>query len=185
MRIPLLSVVLVGLLLSQLPPADEWSKADSRTQRLVPSAFQNLPPAVRAELERRGCTIPQTYLNRTPHNVIRGEFSRAGQIDWAALCSHERVSSIVVFRGGDPKDVAEIAVRPDADFLQTVTADQIGFSRAISAASPEYIREHHRRYGGPTPPSLPHAGINDAFVGKGSSVWYWHEGRWLPLTGAD
>jgi hypothetical protein len=124
-----------------------------------------------------------TQRHRAHKNAQR--FSRTGQIDWAALCSHERDSSIVVFRGGDPKDVAEIAVRPEADFLQTVTGDQIGFSRAISAASPEYIRELYRRYGGPTPPSLTHAGINDAFVGKGSIVWYWHEGRWLQLTGAD
>jgi hypothetical protein len=30
-----------------------------------------------------------------------------------------------------------------------------------------------------------HAGINDVFVGKASVVWYWHQGKWLELTGAN
>jgi hypothetical protein len=180
---PFLSLALVVSLLSQLPTADEWSKADTQTTRLLPSAFRDLPLAVRADLERRGCTIPQTYATRAPHNVVRGEFSGPGQIDWAVLCSRKRASAIVVFRNGDTKDVAEIAERPDADSLQDIGSARIGFSREISVASQNYIREHQN--GGPEPRPLTHAGINDAFLEKASIVWYWHQGQWLKLLGAD
>jgi hypothetical protein len=86
---------------------------------------------------------------------------------------------------GFAKAVSQLAARPDADFLQVVAPGEIGFSRAIAVASPDFIREHHERYGGTTPPPLIHAGINDAFVEKASVVWYRHQGKWLQLTGAD
>jgi hypothetical protein len=47
------------------------------------------------------------------------------------------------------------------------------------------IRQHHEPFGGMKPPPLTHAGINDAFVGKASVVWYWPEGKWRELTGAN
>ncbi len=92
---------------------------------------------------------------------------------------------MLVFWNGRPTQAAELARRADADFLQGVGPQTIGFSRRITVATREYIRERHRRYGGPTPPPLTHEGINDAFVGKASVVWYLYGGRWLRLTGAD
>ena len=182
-------VVLVALavawLAAQVPSPEAWSQADTATRRLPPSEFSALPNAVRTELDRRGCTIPQVYTGGRPHNVVRGAFRRAGQVDVAVLCSRARTSAILVFWDGDPRHIEEIAVKPDADFLQMIALDRIGFSRAIGVASPDYIRERSRQYGGPQPPSLAHDGINDAFVEKASVVWYWHEGRWLRLTGAD
>jgi hypothetical protein len=69
--------------------------------------------------------------------------------------------------------------------LQVVNAGEIGFSRAIGIASAKYIRDHHQQFGGPKPPPLTHDGIDDAFVGKASTVWYWYRGKWLQLQGAD
>ena len=106
-------------------------------------------------------------------------------MDWAVLCSRERVSTILVFLGGDPRHVSEIATRPDAEFLQVVAPGRIGFSRAISVASADSIRERHRRDSDSQPPSLTHAGIDDAFVEKASVVWYRHQGKWLQLAGTD
>jgi len=96
------------------------------------------------------------------------------------------VSSILVFRGGSPAAVAELAREPDLTYLQVVdVGDVVGYSRALGVADAKYIREHHRQYGGPKPPRLDHDGINDIFIEKGSVVWYWSNGRWLQLTGAD
>jgi len=117
--------------------------------------------------------------------VIRGSFIRAGQVDWAALCSRELTSAILVFRNGNPGAVEELARRADADFLQGIGANQIGFSRAISVASAGFIQQHHGWYGGAVPPPLRHVGINDAFVERASVVWYWHRGKWLQLTGSN
>ncbi|MGH9159190.1 MAG: hypothetical protein ACRD2X_04305 [Vicinamibacteraceae bacterium] len=169
-----------------LPP-QEWDRADLATVRLLPSTFAHLPGKVRVELERRGCTIPQTFLGGSPHNVVRGRFTAHEQLDWAILCSVNRSSSILVFRGGSPSEVAEIATSPDAAYLQVISElAEIGFSRAIGTVDAKYIREHHQEYGGPEPPTvLDHEGIDDAFAEKASVVWYWHHGRWLRLTGAD
>ena len=184
-RMVVLVAIAAAWLATQVPSPEAWSQADTATRRLPPSEFSTLPNAVRTELDRRGCTIPQVYTGGRPHNVVRGAFRRAGQVDVAVLCSRARTSAILVFRAGDPHDIEEIAARPDADFLQVIAPGRIGFSRAIGVASPDYIRERSRQYGGPLPPSLAHDGINDAFVEKASVVWYWHEGRWLQLTGAD
>jgi hypothetical protein len=73
--------------------------------------------------------------------VIRGSFIRAGQFDWAALCSRERTSAILIFRNGNPGAIMELARRADADFLQGIGANKMGFSRAISVASAGFMRQ--------------------------------------------
>jgi hypothetical protein len=186
MRLNLLVALLVMMAgTSQLPSPEAWAEADRATRRLDPSEFADLPRTLQAELRRRGCGIPQPFTNGPRQNVIRGSFTQADQVDWAVLCSRRLSSAILVFRNGDSGAAAELARRPDADFLQVVEPNRIGFSRALGVASAEYIREHHARYGGPEPPALTHAGINDVFVEKGSVVWYWHQGKWLQLTGAN
>jgi hypothetical protein len=90
-----------------------------------------------------------------------------------------------VFWSGDPDDVAEIAAQADSELLQVVAPTRIGFSRAIAVARPEYIREQQRRHGGALLPAVTHDGIEDLFVKKASSVWYWQDGQWFRLTGAD
>lgn len=186
-----LSLVLVvqGSQGQYLPTLSEFEQADEETVRLSPEAFADLLPAVQEELTARGCTIPQAF-HKDPgkSNVVRGYFTQADQTDIAVLCSRERVSSILVFRGGSVQDVAELAPAPDADYLQGTGDGEIGFSRALGVASPEYIRscyEAFKGYGVPEPPPLDHEGIDDYFVGKASKVWYWYEEEWLRLAGVD
>jgi hypothetical protein len=164
----------------------DWGLADATTVRLKPAAFVDLSPQVRQSLERRGCVVPQSYSNKTPHNVVRGRFTSRTELDIAVLCSRNRVSSIFVFRGGSTAAVVELARRPDADFLQVVgSGGLVGYSRALATADPKYIREHQRGQGGSAVPPPDHDGINDIFVEKASVVWYWSGERWLQLSGAD
>jgi hypothetical protein len=44
---------------------------------------------------------------------------------------------------------------------------------------------HFNAYGGPKPPPIDHEGIDDAFIEKAPVTWYFHNGAWLRLTGAD
>ena len=165
---------------------DGWAAADAAVVRLRPSAFARLPAGVVKALERRGCTIPQTYTSREPHNVISGEFARRGQTDWAALCSRDGRSSILVFWRGSAESVSEVGKAPDRTFLQTVTeGGRVAYSRAIEPVGKEYILSHYQSYGGRKPPRIDHQGINDAYVEKASTVLYYHRGRWLKLQGAD
>ncbi len=160
-------------------------EADLQVTRLPPSAFPELPRSIRRELERRGCTIPHVWADEKPQNVIKGEFTRKGQTDWAVLCSLNRVSTILIFRNASEQHPSELARESDIDKLQGVGGDAIGYSRAISPVGQQFILDHYRVYGGPKPPTIDHQGINDAFVEKASVVHYFHAGKWLQLTGAD
>jgi hypothetical protein len=186
-----LIVLLAVLQAGQKPPApDEWAAAERAIVRLPPSAFKTLPPEVRADLERRQCTIPQPDQELDeppPYNVITGRFTSARSSDIAVLCSKDGASAILVYRGRSTADVAELASSKDSGWLQTGgPKKRIEFSRAIGVATPARIRQSHRNWGGPTPPSpLDHDGIDDVFVNKASIIRYWFGGRWLELSGSD
>lgn len=184
--VKLLTVLFFGLVASWSTAQDKWAVADSATLRLPPTAFSQLPGSVVQYLQRRGCTVPQTYLSGEPHNVIRGEFERGGQSDWAVLCSRNGESAILVFWRGSIKSVSEVAKAPDSSFLQTITeGGKVGFSRMIEAVDRDYILKHYEAYGGPEPPPIGHQGISDAFVEKASVVRYYYRRRWLELQGSD
>ena len=163
----------------------QFDEAERRIVRLQPTAFPDLPRNVVRELKRRDCTIPQGPFTKRAHNVIRGEFAEPGQTDWAVLCSVKGVSTILVFWNGSEKNPAEIAAMEDRNFLQGITADEIGYSRGIRAAGKDFIMRHYAAYGGPKPPPIDHQGIDDAFIEKASVTWYFYRGEWLRLTGAD
>ncbi len=163
-----------------------WAAAERAILRLSPSRFPQLPPAVREELERRRCTIPQTYFPGPPHNVIAGAFAQPGQRDWAVVCSVNGRSTILVFWAGWLKTPpAELAPIDDSHFLQTIGEDKIGYSRAIDRVDPAWIRVYAKEYGGPLPKRLDHDGINEAFLEKASHVHYHEDGEWQELAGYD
>ena len=120
---------------AQLPDDQKrkFDEAERRIVRLPPTAFRKLPPFAAHELQRRGCAIPQTPFTRTPHNVIHGDFAKSGQGNWAVLCSVKGVSTILVFWKGSSKNPAEIAALEDRFYLQGISLDHVGYSRAISA----------------------------------------------------
>lgn len=162
----------------------ERTVPSSHLVRLPPDAFTDLPADVIANLERRGCTIPQVWIQAERSNVVRGRFTSSDQTDIAVLCSVDCVSSILVFRGSSTSDIVKLDPTPDRFYLES-TGDGIGFSRMIGVATPEFIRDRYEAYGGREPPPLDHDGIDDALVEKSSRVWYWYEGEWIRLTGSD
>ena len=163
--------------------------ATARPQQITslsPDAFPEVPAAVRSELQRRGCGVPTSYSSRRPENVVRGSFFRQGQIDVAVLCVQGDTSVILVFRGSGTSQIDELERRPNATYFQTIdAAGRTRFSRAMAVASPAQIRTQQARYGGPLPKLLDHDGIDDVYVEKGSTIWYWQDGKWLALTGSD
>lgn len=172
---------------SQVPAKlkQKLDDADRRIVRLPPAAFPELPRHLVTELDRRGCSIPQEAFTKKSHNVIKGEFARPGETDWAVLCSVKGLSTILVFWNGSKKNPAAIAAREDRNFLQGITPDEIGYSRGITPVGKNFIMRHYDAYGGPRPPPIDHQGIDDAFVEKASVTWYFHAGKWSQLTGSD
>ena len=185
------AIVAISVLLGMrfaLPLQRDFEKANAETVRLKPADLPELPAAVRVDLEQRGCTVPQPFVRRGgPANVIRGRFMSATPTDVAVLCSRGRRSAILVYRDGAAPAAAELEPLPDATFLQVVdAAGGIGFSRGLSTGTPDHIRRHAVRGPVSSPRlAIDHDGIEDAFVEKASSIWYWSDGQWSRLPGAD
>jgi hypothetical protein len=151
--------------------------------RLPPAAFPQLSGDVRAELEKRGCLVPQTVRAKQPENVISGHYRDAGTTDWAAVCSRDGYSSILVFWKGSAQSVEEIGRRKDTDdLLASSSKENLGYARFISSASPERIqRKKHNKQLGP----FNHEGIEDGLLEKGSLIHYFRGGEWVELEGRD
>jgi hypothetical protein len=163
----------------------DWLRADEQTVRLKPSAFRNLPSAVRDELEHRGCAIPQPFGVNQLRNVVSGSFVAVGQTDWAVLCSRNKRSAILVFEGAQTGEVDEFADERDFQYLQVVTRDnKIGYSRVLTSVPNQSLR---KRIGvrGSKLPSIDHNGIEDAFMEKASTLWYRSGAKWVKLSAAD
>ena len=158
---------------------------EAQITRLSPAAFPELPANLVQELQRRGCTVPQETYSKWRNNVIKGEFAKPGQADWAVLCSVKGISTILVFWNGSEKNPAAIAPMEDRIYIQGFKKDQFSYSRGIRTVAKDFILRHHDTYGGPKLPPINHQGIDDMFVGKPSVVWYYDDGQWLKVAGAD
>ena len=101
------------------------------------------------------------------------------------LCSVNNSTALLAFRHDRDTSPETVNTSEDPHYLQGLGGDNIGYSREITAAGGDLILRRHRAYGGPTPPPIDHQGIDDAFLEKASVTWYFHNGKWLPLQGAD
>src|SRR5258708_4860795 len=89
------------LILAAASGAPIISKTGNRYLR--PDDFQTVPPDVRVQLAKVHCLIPQDVETVMQHNVVSGQFAKKGQQDWAAYCSIEGKSHVVVIWGGPAK----------------------------------------------------------------------------------
>jgi hypothetical protein len=167
----------------QVDPAI-WLRADSAVVRLDPGAIPNVPVEVVAALRNRRCKIPQSLGDTMPHNIVSGDLRGDGHTAWAALCSRDLNSTIIVFWAGDTAQVDSIANAPDLTYVGSAR-EGVVYSRAIGIADSTYIWRMATAFDGPRPPIPTHSGIDDAFVGKASGIWYWDRNAWLRLQGAD
>jgi cytochrome c len=127
--------------------------------RLPPAAFRELPKGLVRELQKLGCTIPQTSGVTVPHNVIRGEFKESGKTDWAVLCSKGGASTVLVFWNGRKRNPGRVGRGGDGDL----------FARKITAVGRKEIEKYYQA-------PVDHEGIRD-----GSAIHYYVRGKWLEL----
>ncbi|HVV47586.1 MAG TPA: hypothetical protein VHC72_20385 [Bryobacteraceae bacterium] len=158
----------------------EGQSIEYRIRLLPVSSFPDLPAAVAAELNRRGCMIPQSFEAKQPENVIHGAFRAAGSSDWAALCSvHETTTLYVFFAGAD----APITLRsqPDAAWLAAEPGNPVpGSAWGIANRPVEELRS--------TPAlrrkiTIDHDAIDDARLERSQVLHYYSAGQWVILDG--
>jgi hypothetical protein len=119
-----IKILLVTLVFGQLALAQQnsgaagaqkTSVAPSASIRYLRPADFKLPARVRLKLDEKRCRIPQDAGTAEPHNIVSGEFARRGQQDWAAYCSVDGKSKLMVVWGGpsqcsnDPFDIGPIS----------------------------------------------------------------------------
>lgn len=138
---------------------------------LVPAQIRTLPPALRADLQKRDCRVPLFTKWDGQHNVIRGAFSGPGRQDTAVLCFTGDDAVIVVYRDSAENKVEELRRFPaDAYRMIHAVTPFVLQKRAIRDQTQERL------------PALDHDAIEDGPVGGGpSETVYFHEGRWLQL----
>lgn len=146
-------------------------------RHLPVNAFPELPAAVRTELERRGCLIPQTYEAHRPENVIHASLRDAGSNDWAVLCAVQDSVSLLVFldTGGEP---AVLATAPETERLQPHDASGVlGFDWGIDPATPEQV---HQAQAGlqPRPLRLDHDALADSILERRTRYRFFTHGVW-------
>ena len=154
-------------------------------RRLGVEAFPELPAAVAGVLRARHCRVPQTSPDGAPRNVIRGEFFARGEAGWAVFCSANNSTALLAFRNDRDTNPDTVATSEDRSYLQGPDGKEPGYSHQITTVGRDFIMRHYRAYGGPQPPPIDHHGIDDAFLEKASVTWYFHNGKWLRLQGAD
>jgi hypothetical protein len=148
------------------------SKRAPKIAHLPPGAFPELPVNIAKELKRRHCSIPQfphTVDVYERQNVIKGEFARLGQKDWAVLCSTKNSAKILVFWNGLEANPSE---------------SEVGFDPRLSILSPvarERITAEHEASGGPELPPIDHQGIVFS-TDTHHTILYYFGGKWITLS---
>jgi hypothetical protein len=158
-----------------------WIKAAQNIRRVPPAEFTAAPRRVTNALKLMGCTIPQVLDEGSRHNLIKGSFARRGQTDWAALCSHQGETSIIVFWSGNPKTISKIGIGQDTDSLQSVGKGKAEFSRVIDTLGINGVNKVVARNKEAWPP-ITHDAISDTFVGTGTTIFYFYQGKWLEMA---
>jgi hypothetical protein len=150
-------------------------------RHLPVSSFPELPAAVRTELDRRGCLIPQTYEAHRPENVVHASFEKPGSSDWAVLCSAEGSVSLMVFFASAPETPATVASAPETQRLQVHDLTGVlGFNWGIDPASPEQIREAQAGMV-PRPPLLDHDALADTVIEHRTVYHYYAKNAWTTV----
>ncbi len=151
---------------------ERFDKAAENITRLSPMEFEYVPAEVQRKLSEMGCTIPQATwrFKDKKHNIVSGQFATPEQTDWAALCSRDGRSTIVVLWGGSVNCRSEVLVaRDDYISLQHTAVPErnsIGFSRVISRASPWTSALSGSDVESGVPSMRTHDAINHAFLAQ-------------------
>ncbi len=178
---PAILITALGLLASTIVFGAWPVGEDAAPKTVSASAFPMMPVDLQRKLRSAGCKIPQPpdpeHTRRRPVNAIRGEFRHAKQTDWAVVCDYSGQSeAVLVFWGGDSHKMSIVHRSADPEGRCYVQIMPVG---------KDVIMLHYRAYGGPKPPPIDHQGIDMDICEKASITYYFHNGKWLGLQGAD
>ena len=216
MRIVILCVFAANALRAQQPMphpesgthADSMARAVASIVRLPPSAFPEIPRAVRGVLEFRDCLIPQRHVSigdttlagreadrAVRSNVLRGQFFERGKFAWAVLCSAHGITSIVflpddgsLLSTASGQEMTELSSRPDATWIQpdgggawTLRATMFLAKASAIDRARDGAKLDRAEKARPVHDGLVMADMSD---GSGYTI-YWTGRRWIQVASYD
>ncbi|MGO9339999.1 MAG: hypothetical protein ACLPY1_21070 [Terracidiphilus sp.] len=178
---------------AQLTESGQVSVAGRSTPYLIRhlpvSSFPDLPASIVDLLNRRGCTIPQTYEAHRPENVVHASLEQAGSSDWAVLCSAQGTVSLLVFFDGTSGQAEAkpmvLASSPETLRLQAHDPSGVlGFNWGIDPATPQQVHEaqsglKHR------PARVDHDALADSTVEHRTIYHFYAKSNWFVLETSD
>jgi hypothetical protein len=158
---------------------------------LSPDTFPELPKPVHDSLVSRQCRIPVPGAGR--ENVITGAFSAKGAVEWAVLCSVHDTSQILILNASNGALVDSLHKSDDLGWIQGNGGYDKLFSRLISLVPMSELNvvpadttsEDVLYYGASLPKPIDHDGIDEAFIEKASTMFYFAQGHWIPVGTSD
>jgi len=148
-------------------------------------SFPDLPLAIKEQLDRRGCLIPQSYEARQPENVIHASLERSGSSDWAVLCSEQGTVFLLVFFGSNSNQPFTLASSPETERLQSHgSSGVLGFNWAIDPALPQDVHEAQLGMRHP-PPRLDHDALADSVIDRRTDYHFYLSNSWTLIETQD
>lgn len=159
--------------------------------RFPPDSFPELPKTVRNSLMHRGCQIPTP--SPAPASVIAGAFTAKGAVEWAVLCSVDDTSQILILNARNGAVVDSLNRSGDSGWIQGNGNNTWLFSRVIGVVPMSRLNfvpvdttsEYALYYGAVLPKPIDHDGIDEAFLDKASTTYYFAQGRWISVGSSD
>lgn len=137
---------------------------------LEPGQLRELPQVIRADLEKLGCRVPKFLKWDARHNVIQGQFFKAGQTDWAVLCEAAGKTGIMLYPGGAATD------------LPMVRGGPTNLARTIHVVSAFVLQKRATRDHPDEPAAIfDHDGIEDGPIETSGHVIYHRDDDWEEL----
>jgi hypothetical protein len=152
-----------------------WTFA--RTTLVAPSAYPGLPPSLAADLQRRGCSIPEPE-KHSHQNAIQGEFFQAGQSGWAVLCATQQTTELLAFPNGSQTQAVVAIAMPNSFKSWTIAA--VPPASLTQLAPARLLPVNHQGLRSTIKFGAPHCEQTYCFSEQ-SKVLYWDGGQWVPL----
>lgn len=160
------------------------ARGEDGVRRLSPSAFLDIPAWLVSALNSASCEIPQFGLERRANNIVAGRFIKASRIDWAAICSSEGTSKILIFSRVQSVPVNVLSLGRDKQGLYD-TGYGFEYGTDVWRISASAARTAARRFDERLPDSVRTAGILIGKSESAASALFFHQGKWIEVPTAD
>jgi hypothetical protein len=155
----------------------------------APESIQQLPMEVSRDLVKRQCLIPKYVgeVGTQDDAYTTGHFRSASSVDYAVVCHipARKVQSVLVYSNAKGAWNGEIIARGTFD---PAPHAEDKCEATVGVATSKDILDHARAYAPEELKQLPrldHNGVGVGICEKASIIYYFHQGKWLQLQGAD